>query len=76
MKYTPQQHPEYSQIADALNKIEQVVSYINENKKVVEDMEALAAILKTIDNFPNVFFFFFLSLSLNPITLTVFRIGF
>jgi len=57
LKNTPPGHPEFQKVLNASDKIDQVVSYINENKKVVDNLEALAQIQSKVENIPDNFEF-------------------
>lgn len=71
IKNTPENHPEFNTLSSAMDKIEQVVSYINENKRFQENRSKLEEIenqfegLPVWKNYKNIFlqfiliFFFF-----------------
>ena len=49
LRQTPESHPEYQKISAALDKTEQVVDYVNQRKKIVENEMKLNEIRKLID---------------------------
>lgn len=54
LKYTPKSHEEYENLTLALDKVEQVVTYINERKRLEENMKKLKEIDVLIEGQPEV----------------------
>jgi len=53
LKYTPPTHVEYENLQAALDKIEQVVDYINERKRIAENTDKLTNIQNMIEGLEN-----------------------
>lgn len=55
---TPKDHVEYNHLNEALEKFEEVVQYINENKRLYEIQGKLRDLQESIDGLVTFFFFF------------------
>eukprot|EP01114_Cavostelium_apophysatum_P013759 TRINITY_DN3404_c0_g1_i4.p1 TRINITY_DN3404_c0_g1~~TRINITY_DN3404_c0_g1_i4.p1 ORF type:complete len:568 (+),score=159.99 TRINITY_DN3404_c0_g1_i4:3-1706(+) len=53
LKYTPESHVEYETVVAALDKVNQVVDYVNERKRMVENQQKLVEIKGLVDNLDN-----------------------
>ena len=49
LKSTPETHPDYENLCQALHKIEEVVDYINERKRLAENLQKILEVQNLID---------------------------
>ena len=52
LKHTPESNPDHIALVKALNKIKEIMTYINENKRKTEVQVAIFNIFREIDNCP------------------------
>ncbi len=49
LKHTEKNHPDYANLDNALNKINEVVEYVNERKRLAENLQRILEIQDQID---------------------------
>lgn len=50
MRNTPEDHPDHENLETALSKIEEVVTYVNERKRLAENLQKILDIGKQIES--------------------------
>jgi hypothetical protein len=46
---TPEEHPDYKMLCEAEKKIESLVAYLNERKKVLESQQKIVELVNSVD---------------------------
>jgi hypothetical protein len=52
LRHTPEDHPDYQSLLQAMDKIQEVVSNINEGQRTFEGLQRIIELQNTIDGVP------------------------